>query len=548
MYNRISFLKNNNYNNNININEYEKNLKFYNNNNINEYERNLKFYQRLKNRNNSIQNETENNEYFNENASNEEDINENNSNEEDMNKNSSNKDINENNSNEEDINKNSSNDENENSSNVENENNSNDENENNSNDENDTGFIDDLFFSNFNYENEQNNNEEINEEENINEEINIKIKKNFLIEIILFLYLKLQISKAAFISLISVFNFIFKLNFNYKYFEKKINKKINLENNIKKINEDGTYIYNNIKTQIFNLLNYENNFEIILKNIKKIKENKNESELNDITDGKIYKKPFKKINPQYDKNGILLEEINLNMILNIDGVSPYNTSNQNYYVVCGQIIELPLEIRLNFINQILIFLIKSKYFNINEIFKFSNFIGDLNKLYNLGFKYKNKIIRLRILCYSMDLPARALLFNQNQFNGFFSCIFCKTKGEFVKGAGVRFPNSQLDDQGVQKLINCEERKIEDFRNNLGFKPSTDIMWYNKLIYFEPNQIAIDCLHQCFEGLFKYIIKILLDQNSIFDVEKLNTSISEIKPPGLILNFFIFLILKKHLKF
>jgi hypothetical protein len=350
--------------------------------------------------------------------------------------------------------------------------------------------IEEKFFSNNNYETDEENTNKENENIEEEEEIEIKIKKSFLIQIIFYLFNKLNISKTAFISLIVVFNFLFKTKFNYSFFENKIKKKIKIEN--KKIDIfSGEYIYNKIQTQIENLLNYENNFEEIKKNIKKIKEknNNNNGVLSDITDGKNYQKKFSDIETN-------LEEIDLNMILNIDGISPYNISPQNYYCVCGQIIELQLKYRLNYINQIIIFLIKSKIFIINEIFK--QFVEDLNKLYLIGFIYKNKyLVRLRIIAYSCDLPARALLFNQNQFNGFFSCIFCKTKGEFVKGAGVRFPNSELDCDGEEKLINCDERLINDFNTTTGFKSNTN--WYNHLVYFEPCHVAIDVLHQCFEG-------------------------------------------------
>jgi hypothetical protein len=54
---------------------------------------------------------------------------------------------------------------------------------------------------------------------------------------------------------------------------------------------------------------------------------------------------------------------------------------------------------------------------------------------------------------------------------------------------VRFPNENV----------CNERSIEDFRTNLGFKITSTTYWYKNLIYFEPCHIAIDVLHQCFEG-------------------------------------------------
>jgi hypothetical protein len=93
-------------------------------------------------------------------------------------------------------------------------------------------------------------------------------------------------------------------------------------------------------------------------------------------------------------------------------VSPYNSSNQNFYAIVLQLIEIPMKIRYTYINQIILFLIKYKNININEIFLNSSFIDNLNEIYKKGFKFKKYIIRLRIICFTSDLPARALLFNQ----------------------------------------------------------------------------------------------------------------------------------------
>jgi hypothetical protein len=44
-----------------------------------------------------------------------------------------------------------------------------------------------------------------------------------------------------------------------------------------------------------------------------------------------------------------------------------------------------------------------------------------------------------------------------------------------------------------------KREIEDFTTDFGFKDNDN--WYQSLVYFKPCHIAIDVLHQCFEGLF-----------------------------------------------
>jgi hypothetical protein len=205
----------------------------------------------------------------------------------------------------------------------------------------DDANIEDIFLPHNYEENMKENIEEqtiLEEEVEKEEEIEIKIKKTFLIQIIFYLFLKLNISKTAFSNLIIVFNYLFKIKLNYKYFENKIKKKIKIENK-KIIIDGGYYIYNSIKKQILNLLNYENTFEIILKNIKKIKENNNEDYLKDITDGKNYKKPWLNIGEKKLDNGTILEEIHLNLILCMDGFKfffsiNYLIKNRNFTIQC----------------------------------------------------------------------------------------------------------------------------------------------------------------------------------------------------------------------
>jgi len=116
----------------------------------------------------------------------------------------------------------------------------------------------------------------------------------------------------------------------------------------------------------------------------------------------------------------------------------------------------------------------------------------------------------------MDLPARASFFNQVNFNGKFSCCFCKIKGEIGTDNKIQFKDS----------INEKRTNLEDF--NEGFK-DCDNAWWKKLIYFKPYHICVDIMHQLFEGLFKYILKKFIQNGIIFDLKKINKKISEIKP-------------------
>lgn len=237
--------------------------------------------------------------------------------------------------------------------------------------------------------------------------ISCEIQYYFLVKLMLFTMIKLKLSKSHFINFIKIINFLFKINLNFSFFE-KIFKKINFENKKKYINKQNNsyFIYNNLKENIINFLNIDKYFNIIKENIKniqeKIKINESNGIISDFYDGKNYKDFNYKINKE--------NEIHLNIILNFDGISPFSVSTQNYHVVSGEIIELPIKHRFTYLNKLIFFFIKSDVIDINFIF--DDFVKDLNDFFMNGFIFKNHLIRGKILCYTCDLPARSQLFNQ----------------------------------------------------------------------------------------------------------------------------------------
>ena len=44
----------------------------------------------------------------------------------------------------------------------------------------------------------------------------------------------------------------------------------------------------------------------------------------------------------------------------------------------------------------------------------------------------HQIVRARLICAVMDLPAKALVLNCNQYNGAFGCSVCKNPGQMVR--------------------------------------------------------------------------------------------------------------------
>ena len=43
----------------------------------------------------------------------------------------------------------------------------------------------------------------------------------------------------------------------------------------------------------------------------------------------------------------------------------------------------------------------------------------------------NQTVRVQLICAIVDLPAKAMMLNCNQYNGQFGCSVCKHSGEMV---------------------------------------------------------------------------------------------------------------------
>jgi len=292
------------------------------------------------------------------------------------------------------------------------------------------------------------------------------------------LFLKLKISKNNFNNLLVFINVLFNLKLKFYMFCNIFQKKLKLENK-KIITNEYCHIYNNLENSLKNFLTNKFKFQKILRFIEKQKY-KNENYLNDISDGEEYKKPFEEINNK-------VKELHLNFILNMDGINPYNNSTKDYKAITLEIVEMGKKYRYRYDNHILLFLISGKNINFNLILK--KFVEDLNKFYLFGFKYNGYLIRGRIICFTLDLPARAELFGQKKFNSKNSCIFCFQSGTSSK-VGIRFP-----------FLKNQKLRVNKNDLTIGFKKKPEENWWFNLITFHPKQIATDSLHFLFHGNF-----------------------------------------------
>lgn len=150
----------------------------------------------------------------------------------------------------------------------------------------------------------------------------------------------------------------------------------------------------------------------------------NSDNLEDIYDGAIYKEAEK---------GILSESQNISFTWNTDGVSLYDSSRVQLWPFYLVVNELSPETRFKQENMILAACyIGKKKPNCNVFLKhvYEN-VMQLQKGFPVNVPGSTESINVKatIICGTCDSPAKAMVFNQKHFNGFYSCPICLSKGE-----------------------------------------------------------------------------------------------------------------------
>lgn len=179
---------------------------------------------------------------------------------------------------------------------------------------------------------------------------------------------------------------------------------------------------------------------------------------------------------------------------------------------------------------------------------FKCFLEEINKLNEKGLTMRvgSKLVKLKIfvLLGCFDLPAKAKVLNQTQYNGYFSCTYCYQKGTYIQQNAIRYPykdkldNLRTNDEirkfmlGAYKnniqSISAKEisqlKKTETIQLYKGYKGLSPL-W--ALPNFEmPFSVVIDYMHQI-SGILKFIVGqylILLEA----DLPKFEMKMSNIK--------------------
>lgn len=194
---------------------------------------------------------------------------------------------------------------------------------------------------------------------------------------------------------------------------------------------EGYFLYNNIKSQIQQLLSTASIIDAIKYRFQRQKRDSNN--LEDIYDGSKYKKLI--------SSGILKDWYNLSLTLNTDGCQVANSSNTSAWPIFLQINELPPHLRKKHMLLAAVYVDK-KHPLMNNFLR--PLMNELRQLYQDGVSWKlpngveitSKII-VTMCCF--DAPARSAVTRFVQYNGYFSCLYCYIEGKFVSNKKVVFP-------------------------------------------------------------------------------------------------------------
>ena len=165
------------------------------------------------------------------------------------------------------------------------------------------------------------------------------------------------------------------------------------------------------------------------------REKKSKDNIEDIYDGSNYQ--------QYMKDGeFLSHEENVSFTWNTDGIPVFKSSNYSIWPIYLAINELPLDKRWNSNNIILagLWLGQQKP---DMLLFLKPFTESLTTLYSKGVRISSPDIQQTFICRGMrlcgtcDLPAKTIVYNMTQFNGYYGCSHCKQSGKQLSTGPTR---------------------------------------------------------------------------------------------------------------
>lgn len=256
--------------------------------------------------------------------------------------------------------------------------------------------------------------------------------------------------------------------------------------------------------------------------VEDLKHKNNTTALNDIRDGRLYKKLLDSVHGNDFRN-----QKAFSFLLNTDGISPMDRSKLTIWPVFLVINELPIESRFCIDNIILAGLSVAEQKPNFDIF-FNEIVTQLSVLelgFDLSLDNVSKKRKFFLIAAVFDKPAKAPVLNMNQYNGNCGCTKCEQPGETAKGLSWCIDeNEDLPEKisgggWIYKFNKANPkgplRTKENYEMNLKISIQTKSTVYgikgrcclSSLTYFEPvGSTCIDYMHSLLEGVVKTFFK------------------------------------------
>ena len=263
-------------------------------------------------------------------------------------------------------------------------------------------------------------------------------------------------------------------------------------------------------------------------------------DLGDIYDGALYR--------QHWDSGFLKDHRNISFIYNTDGVPIFKSSKYSLWPLFLAINELPYSQRFRRDNMLLagVWFGPDKPFMLTYLKPFHTIFHQLetNGISIVNPSGEEITVRAILLCGTCDLPARCLVCNSIQFNGFYGCLRCRQAGKSVrtqKGGHVHvYPFNEEDPSGPARtkmgIMRDAQQAVQQKSSVNGIKGPS---WFAALQHHDIILgTAIDYMHCALEGVMKLLLELWFTSkggdepfNISQRVEEADNRIREIKPPN-----------------
>lgn len=222
------------------------------------------------------------------------------------------------------------------------------------------------------------------------------------------------------------------------------------------------------------------------------------------------------------------------MTFNTDGVVIHSSSKQTFW---------PLLLICNFLPPALRFkekniIVGGIYYGIEKP-NFNSFIlplvEEFQQLSSEGIVMNSELFKFHVTHASLDLPAKAVVQNITQYNGYNACSYCKHPGEKTS-KGVRYTlNSNCPTRDHTDMIATIQRVLTSNKVVLGIKGLSPLIGFQNFDLVK--SFTIDYMHGLLLGVTKNMLSFWWDSenhNSLFYITQtekryINQRIKSIKP-------------------